>query len=93
MARVGNVDSIVDFAAYLQHSLLHKDQPITDLSVYLEALPLSRKDLSSSDRVKLDKQGMAVWNICGRLRQTGQLQARRELLSKGTIYILKRELS
>ena len=80
MAAVTNVDSIVEFAAYLQRSLLGKNRGVNDLTIYLNALPLSHNDLSSSDRVKLNKRGVALWNICGRLRTTEQSLSRNELL-------------
>jgi hypothetical protein len=86
MAIIGKVDSLVDFAASLQQSFIHQDQPVNDLSVYLGSLPLCHKNLSSSDRIKLNKHGVALWNLCGRLRQTGHLLPRKELLSHGNIY-------
>jgi hypothetical protein len=80
MAAVTNVDSIVEFAVYLQQSLLDENQGVNGLTVYLNALPLSPNDLSPSDRVKLSKRGVALWNICGRLRITEQPLSRNELL-------------
>ena len=44
MAAVTNVDSIVEFAVYLQQSLLDENQGVNDLTVYLDALPLSHND-------------------------------------------------
>jgi hypothetical protein len=85
MAAVANVDSIVEFAVYLQQSLLDENQGVNDLTVYLNALPLSHSDLSSSDRVKLNKRGVALWNICGRLRITEQRLSRNELLCQSIV--------
>jgi len=85
MAAVINVDSLVEFAVYLQQSLLDENQGVNDLTVHLNSLPLSHNDLSSSDRVKLNKQGVALWNICGRLRITEQRLSRNELLCQGIV--------
>ena len=85
MAAVTNVDSVVEFAVYLQQSLLDEHQGVNDLTVHLNALPLSHNDLSSSDRVKLNKRGVALWNICGRLRITEQRVSRNELLCQGIV--------
>ena len=84
MAAITKVESIIKFAEYLQQNLL-QNQLVNDLPVYLKALPLSHKALSPCDRTKLNKHGVALWNICGRLRKTEQLLARKELLSQGTI--------
>ena len=84
MAAITKVESIVKFAEYLQQNLL-QNQLVNDLSIYLKALPLSYKALSSSDRTKLNRHGVALWNICGRFRKTEQPLARKELLSQGTI--------
>jgi hypothetical protein len=85
MAAVTNVDSIVEFAVYLQQSLLDENEGVNDLTAYLNALPLSHNNLSSSDRVKLNKQGVVLWNICGRLRNTEQLLSRNELLCQSIV--------
>jgi hypothetical protein len=85
MAAVTNIDSIVEFAVYLQQSLLDDNQDVNDLTVYLNALPLSHNGLSSSDRVKLNKRGVALWNICGRLRTTEQRLSRNELLCQSIV--------
>jgi hypothetical protein len=90
MAAVKSIDSVFEFATSLQQSLLYQDQPKKDISAYLDVLPLSRKHLSSSDQAKLEKQGVALWNICGKLRQAGQLLAQKDLLSQGIIYHPKR---
>lgn len=84
MAAITSVDSIVEFAVYLQQSLL-ENQGVNDLTVYLNALPLSHNDLSSSDRVKLNKRGVALWNICGRLRIIEQRLPRNELLCQSIV--------
>jgi len=83
MPAITNVDSIVEFAVYLQQSLLGENQGVNDFTVHLNSLPLSHNDLSSSDRVKLNKRGVALWNICGRLRITEQHLSRNELLCQG----------
>jgi hypothetical protein len=85
MAAVTNVDSVVEFAVYLQQSLLDENHGVNDLTVHLNALPLSHNDLSSSDRVKLNKRGVALWNICGRLRIIEQRLSRNELLCQGIV--------
>ena len=85
MAPVTNVDSIVEFAVYLQQSLLDENQSVNDLTVHLNSLPLSHHDLLSSDRVKLNKRGIALWNICGRLRITEQRLSRNELLCQSIV--------
>jgi hypothetical protein len=85
MAAVTNIDSIVEFAVYLQQSLLDENQDVNDLTVYLNALPLSHNGLSSSDRVRLNKRGVALWNICGRLRTTEQRPSRNELLCQSIV--------
>ena len=91
MAAVTNVDSIVEFAVYLQQSLLDENQGVNDLTVYLNALPLSHNDLSPSDRVKLNKRGVALWNVCGRLRTIEQRLSRNELLCQSIVQRPKRE--
>ena len=91
MAAVTNVDSIVEFAFYLQQSLLDENQGVNDLTVYLNALPLSHNDLSPSDRVKLNKRGVTLWNICGRLRTIEQPPSRKELLCQSIVRRSKRE--
>jgi hypothetical protein len=83
MASDRKFDSIVDFATNIQRTLLHQDEPTKGLSIYLESLPLHYRDLSSSERIKLDKQGVALWNLCCRSRLNQQLLARKELLSQG----------
>jgi hypothetical protein len=90
MAPIMKVDSIVEYAAHLQQSLRRQDKPIKNVSMYLTYLPFHRKDLPSSDRAKLNKQGVALWNICANLRRTGQLLAQRELISRGNTYAPKR---
>ena len=85
MAAVTNVDSIIEFAVYLQQSLLDENQGVNDLTTHLNSLPLSHNDLSSSDRVKLNKRGVALWNICGRLRITEQRLSRNELLCQSIV--------
>ena len=89
MAINTKVDSIVEFAAYLQQALL-QNQPVSGVSIYLRALPLYYKNLSSSDRTKLKRHGVSLWNICGKLRKTGQLLARKDILSQGDIVSLER---
>jgi hypothetical protein len=91
MATVAKVDSIIKFATHLQQSLLHHDKPIKDVSMYLASLPFQHEDLLSFDRAKLNKQGLALWNICARLKQNGQLLAQKELISRGNTYAPKRE--
>jgi hypothetical protein len=91
MATVGKVDSVIEFAAHLQQSLLDHDKPIQDISMYLTSLPFQHKDLPSFNRVELNKQGVALWNICANVRQTGQLLAQKEPISKGSTPRPKRE--
>jgi len=85
------VDSIVEYAAHLQQCLRGHDKPIKNVSMYLTYLPFHREDLPSSDRAKLNKQGVVLWNICANLRRTGQLLAQTELISRGNTYAPKRE--
>ena len=89
MATIMKVDSIVEYAAHLQQSLRGHDKPIKNVSMYLTYLPFHREDLPLSDRAKLNKQGVALWNICANLRRTGQL-AQRELISRGNTCAPKR---
>lgn len=65
--------------------------PIKGISMYLTSLPFQHEDLPSFDRVKLNKQGVALWNICANVRQTGQLLAQKELIRKGSTHRPKRE--
>jgi hypothetical protein len=85
MAAITNVDSIVEFAVYLQQSLLDENHGVINLTVYLNALPLPHNGLSSSDRVKLNKLGVALWNVCGRLRTIEQRLSRNELLCQSIV--------
>src|SRR5437764_13796933 len=89
MTTIMNIDSIVEYAAHLQQCLRDHDKPIKNVSMYLTYLPFHREDLPSSDRAKLNKQGVALWNICANLRQTGQL-AQSELISRGNTYAPKK---
>ena len=91
MAAITNIDSSVEFAVYLQQSLLDENQSVNDLTVYLTALPLSHNGLSSSGRVKLNKRGVALWNIYGRLRTIEQRLSRNELLCQSIVRKPKRE--
>ena len=67
------------------------DKPVQDISMYLTSLPFQHEDLPSFDWVKLNKQGVALWNICTNVRQTGQLPAQKELISEGSAHRPKRE--
>jgi hypothetical protein len=80
---LGKVDSIIELAAHLQQSLLDPDKPIKDIFMYLTSLPFQHEDLPSLDQIKLNRQGVALWNICANVRQTGQLLAQKELTSEG----------
>lgn len=91
MATVGKVDSIIKFAAHLQQSLLRHDTPMKDVSMHLASLPFQHEDLPWFDRARLNKQGLALWNICARLKQNGQLLTQKELISRGNTYAPKRE--
>lgn len=37
--------------------------------MYLEVLPLSRRDVLPAQRLEFDRIGVAIWNRCCRLRQ------------------------
>jgi hypothetical protein len=41
-----------------------------DLAVYLASLPLSRKDISSRQRIELDQKGVQLWNACCRVNSS-----------------------
>ncbi|KEF51819.1 uncharacterized protein A1O9_12156 [Exophiala aquamarina CBS 119918] len=38
--------------------------------MYLEVLPLSRRDILPAQRLECDRIGVAIWNCCCRLRQS-----------------------
>ncbi|KAK5042363.1 hypothetical protein LTR84_012806 [Exophiala bonariae] len=68
--------SVLDFAKHLQDYLdkhhSSSTQPFPDISIYIEVLPLSQQDISPPQCVEFDRVGVAIWNRCRTLRESGQ---------------------
>ncbi|EXJ88521.1 hypothetical protein A1O1_05451 [Capronia coronata CBS 617.96] len=67
----GKAQSVLDFAAHLKECL-SKDaetafQGFPDVLFYIRALPLPRKEISPSQRLEFDREGVAIWNSCCKL--------------------------
>lgn len=64
---------MVEFAVHLQKYLDERHnslpQPFPDVSIYVEALPLPRRDISPAQRLEFDRVGVAIWNHSRTLRQ------------------------
>lgn len=62
-----------DFACHLQLVLNNEANLSThdfpDVVFYIQALPLERKEMNPDQRIEFDKMGVALWNICCKLRR------------------------
>jgi len=53
--------------------------------MYLEVLPLSRRDILPAQRLEFDRIGVAIWNCCCRLRQNSEECHNPTDMAKGTL--------
>ena len=74
-ALIGNADFALHVQQHIRRQSANGCSPAIDCSVYIKALPLPADELSNSERFKLDRAGVTLWNTCTRLRRTSDEKA------------------